>query len=321
MKQKSLAGRYGAALWSFCAVSFFACGPTAKQLQEYANARQRAQEVRMQREAAAKAGSEESPSESRPWGRASAGKAGIEWVSIPGGTFMMGYGARDWPEARPIHQVEVKSFQLAKTLVTFGQYKKCVDDGACAPAHVSDGSCRIWDGSKSVQGTLPDSFQGDDQPVVCVDWGQAQAFAAWAGGRLPTEAEWEYAARSAGKDWQHPWGDDEASCKRAVMDDGGNGCGMGSTWPVCGKPKGNTEQGLCDMAGNVWEWVQDWYHDSYNGAPIDGSAWESPAGSHRVVRCGSWSFDAEYLRAAYRLGDDPAYRFDGYGFRLARSSR
>ncbi len=248
------------------------------------------------------------------WAAKSSG--GIEWVSIPGGNFTMGSGNGD---EGPAHSVTVKSFQMAKTLVTFGQYKKCVAAGACAAAHVSDGTCYIWNGSQVVQGTLPYYFQGDDQPVVCVDWGQAQAFSKWAGGRLPTEAEWEYAARSGGKEQKYPWGDAEATCDRAVISAGGSaGCGRNATWPVCSKPAGNTQQGLCDMAGNAWEWVQDWYHDSYNGAPTDGSAWESPTGSYRVIRGGSWNGGADYARSAYRSFNDPGYRGIYLGFRPAR---
>jgi len=104
------------------------------------------------------------------------------------------------------------------------------------------------------------------------------------------------------------------------MDNGSaDGCGRDSTWPVCSKPRGNTTQGLCDMAGNVWEWVQDWYHSSYDGAPTDGSAWETPAGSNRVIRGGSWYLSARDVRAANRLGYDPRLRYVRLGFRLARS--
>ncbi|MBI5243481.1 MAG: SUMF1/EgtB/PvdO family nonheme iron enzyme, partial [Elusimicrobia bacterium] len=177
--------------------------------------------------------------------RTSQGKAGIVWVRIPGGSFMM--GDEEWSDSKPRRQVRVKAFEMAKSEVTNKQYRACVDAGACTP---------------------PSSYVGgDDQPVVNVDWNQAKKFSEWAGGRLPSEAEWEYAARSAGKDWKYPWGNEEATCAKAVMSEGGLGCGKSSTWPVCSKSAGNTKQGLCDMAGNVWEWTQDWYHDSYNGAP------------------------------------------------------
>jgi len=205
-----------------------------------------------------------------------------------------------YPDEKPRRQVQVKTFQLAKTLVTAGQYQSCVADGVCAKP-----SCES---------------PGADYPVVCVDWDDAQAFAKWAGGRLPSEAEWEYAARSGGRKQAYPWGDEEPSCERAVMYYGGNGCGRNSTWPVCSKPKGNTKQGLCDMAGDVFEWLQDWYHDSYQDAPTDGSAWESPAGSCRVVRGGAWNYLSGYLRASYRFNVGfPNSRRDYFGFRLAKS--
>lgn len=233
---------------------------------------------------------------------------------------MMGYGAEDsWSDAKPAHQVKVKPFQMAKTLVTNKQYKACVDVGACTPAHGLDGDCLIWTGQWE-KGKLPVAFQADDQPVVCVDWEQARAFSEWLGGRLPSEAEWEYAARSAGKEYKYPWGNEDATCERAVINEGGLGCGRNSTWPVCSKPQGNTEQGLCDMAGNVWVWVQDWYHDSYTNAPGNGRALESPTGAYRASRGGSWAGDAGRARSAIRGYGDPARRNAFSGLRPARAS-
>ena len=232
------------------------------------------------------------------------GKAGIEWVTIPSGSFTMGAG--DWADTKPPRRVTVKSFQMAKTLVTVAQYKACVDAGACT-APDTGGHCNWGVPGRALH------------PINCVDWDQAAAFSAWAGGRLPSEAEWEYAARSAGQDWKYPWGDEDATCGRAVISEGGiDGCGRDSTWPVCLKPKGNTEQGLCDMAGNAWEWVQDWYHESYKGAPIDGSAWESPAGTERLFRGGSGYGDAVFARSALRTNYAPGYRHSYLGFRPAR---
>jgi iron(II)-dependent oxidoreductase len=196
---------------------------------------------------------------------------------------------------------------MTKTQVTVEQYKACVDAGVCTAPDTGD-YCN-W--GQSDRGK---------HPINCVDWHQAQAYAKWAGGRLPTEAEWEYAARSGGRDWKYPWGNENATCERAVMYDGDLGCGRESTWPVCSKPRGNTTHGLCDMAGNVWEWVQDWYHDSYKGAPTDGSAWEKPTGSSRVDRGGSWGNGAGSVRAAIRNHASPGYRHDTLGFRLARDS-
>jgi formylglycine-generating enzyme required for sulfatase activity len=236
---------------------------------------------------------------------------GVEWVRIPGGSFNMGSNDGDsYDNEKPVHRVTVPTFEMTKTQVTVEQYKACVNAGACT-APDTGGYCN-W--GQSDRGK---------HPINCVDWHQAQAYAKWAGGRLPSEAEWEYAARSGGRDWKYPWGNENATCERAVMDDGsGNGCGRGNTtWPVCSKPKGNTTHGLCDMAGNVWEWVQDWYHDSYKGAPTDGSAWEKPTGSSRVNRGGSWYGGARLVRAANRSSVDPRFRFGHLGFRLAKSVR
>ncbi|MCX5797386.1 MAG: SUMF1/EgtB/PvdO family nonheme iron enzyme [Elusimicrobia bacterium] len=225
---------------------------------------------------------------------ATAGQAGIAWVAIPGGSFMM--GVEELADSKPRHQVTVETFQMAKTLVTNKQYRACVQAGACT-APMDEGA----------------GFKGDDQPVVGVDWEQAKTFSEWVGGRLPSEAEWEYAARSAGKDGRYPWGDEEATCARAVI----AMCGS-ATAPVCSRPAGNTKQGLCDMAGNAWEWVQDFYHDSYKGAPADGSAWDVRAGGAHVVRGGSWnSGDPCFTRSPGRdLRPGPNH---GYlGFRPAR---
>lgn len=221
-------------------------------------------------------------------------KADIQWVRIPEGTFSMGSGNGS---EGPAHSVTIKSFQISKTLVTNKQYKACVAAGACSPA--------TYYGSQ---------YEEDDQPIVGVDWNQANTFSQWVGGRLPSEAEWEYAARSAGKDQKYPWGNEEATCSLAVI----SGCSR-ATISVCSKPAGNTQQGLCDMAGNAWEWVQDWYHDSYNGAPIDGSAWERPAGSVRVNRGGTWNGHAGPARSAYRNYGNPDGRLYSLGFRPARS--
>ena len=226
---------------------------------------------------------------------ASAGKTAVQWVHIPGGTFTMGSADSAPANSHTKRQVTVKSFQMAKTLVTNKQYKACVDAGACKAA--------------TDQGS---SYDGDDQPVVGVDWSQAEAFSQWVGGRLPSEAEWEYAARSAGKDSKYPWGNEDATCERAVV----SGCGH-ATAPVCSKPAGNTEQGLCDMAGNAWEWMEDWHRGSANEAPSDGSAWVG-AGFVGAFRGGSWSIPAAYARSAGRDIADARDRGNDLGFRPAR---
>ena len=230
-------------------------------------------------------------------------QAGIRWIPIPGGSFMM--GASGGNEA-PIHPVSVKGFDMARNLVTNQEYRTCVEAGICT---APDPSC------------LTAAFLGDTQPVVCVTWQQAKTFSKWVGGRLPTEAEWEYAARGAGKDQPYPWGAEPATCRRAVINEGDYGCGRQATWPVCSKTAGNTTQGLCDMAGNAWEWAEDWYHDSYEGAPGEASAWKAPKGSYRVLRGGSWRYEAAGARAAYRFYYLPNLSEFYIGFRPVRSNR
>ncbi|HEX4046833.1 MAG TPA: SUMF1/EgtB/PvdO family nonheme iron enzyme, partial [Elusimicrobiota bacterium] len=256
---------------------------------------------------------------------AETGPAGIQWVAIPGGTFTMGADDLD-SDALPKHEVTVKTFLMSKTLVTFGQYGKCVEAKACAPSHASDGACNVQAGAKRAKGVLSKPFLRDDSPVVCVNWNEASAFAKWAGARLPTEAEWEFAARSGGKNRKYPWGDEAPTCAQAVAHDGG--CGYLSTWPVCSKPAGNTEQGLCDMAGNAIEWTGDAYHASYDGAPTDGSAWGDPLTSDdgAVMRGGAWeelqrshAAHPDFVgRTADRIGADAGRASDLIGFRLAK---
>ena len=236
----------------------------------------------------------------------SAGKPtqAVEWISINGGKFTMGSGDGSalLEDAGPIQEVAIKTFEMSKTLVTVEQYAECVINGGCTEPE--RGSYCNW-GQAGRQ----------RHPINCVDWDQANQYAKFKGARLPSDSEWEYAATSGGKNQKYPWGADEPTCEKAVMK--GNGCGTGTTMPVCSKPAGNTAQGLCDMAGNVWHWVQDKYQNSYAGAPADGTAFEG-AGSYRVVR-GS-SFINEFAGNLRDFGV-PENRLGLIGFRLARSSR
>lgn len=238
--------------------------------------------------------------------RRSPDKAAIEWVSIPAGTFKMG-SRNGYSEEQLVFERTIRGFDMSKTEVTVAQYKACVDEGRCVKPD-EGGNCNWGKPGR------------ENHPVNCVSWHEAAKFAEWAGGRLPSEAEWEYAARSAGKDRKYPWGDSEPTCGKAVMYFGHFGCDSDFTGPVGSKPEGNTEQGLSDMAGNVWEWVEDAWHDSYEGAPKDGSAWVDGS-SYRVVRGGSWRDDAGHLRSARRGFVGPGNRGSGVGLRLVRSSR
>ncbi len=173
-----------------------------------------------------------------------------DWTWIGGGVFEL-TGAGDRRFSVEDHVVVVPGFEMWRTEVTVDQYRACVADGMCTEPRKRPCDDN-WD--KTDRG---------DHPVNYVRWHQAVEFCDWVGGRLPTEAEWEYAARSGGRAIDFPWGDEPASCDLAVMDDGLAGCGEDRTWSVCSRPAGNTEHGLCDMSGNVWEWVQDSYTKFY----------------------------------------------------------
>jgi hypothetical protein len=192
--------------------------------------------------------------------------------------------APEWITSRPAR------IEFTKSEVTVAQYRACVQADMCSPPDTG-GKCN-W----GVVGK-------EAYPVNCVNWNQATAFCAWAGGRLPTEEEW-YAEASDGGKRKFPWGDQEVSCERAIWNQGGSGCGKGGTWPVCSKPAGNSVSGLCDLSGNVWEWTS------------------SPEGSAQVLRGGSWS-DAlpGILHASFRNRYVPSLKGDVYGFRCARSRK
>ncbi len=224
-----------------------------------------------------------------------------EMVVIPAGSFTM--GSNDYDNETPPHPVNIKSFALGKFEVTQGQWKAVMGTffSSGNPSHFED--C------------------GDTCPVENLSWDVIQQYIQKLNARsgqqyrLPSEAEWEYAARaeSTGK-WS--FGDDESQLGQYAWYDKNSDR---KTHPV-GQKKPNA-YGLYDMHGNVWEWVQDWYNDNYRGAPTDGSAWESVGEQKlRVLRGGSWDYGPASLRSARRVGFPPAYRyFDFLGFRLART--
>jgi len=228
------------------------------------------------------------------------------WITITGGTFDMGSDEGSSGQ-QPVHSVTVQTFEITKTEVTVAQYEECVTEGECSEPR--SGSYCNWDDAGY-----------EDHPVNCVDWHQARDFCQWAGGRLPSEAEWEYAARSGGQNVTYPWGDDTATCDYAVMEeDSLYGCGTSRTWPVCSILAGNTDHGLCDMAGNVYEWLEDDWHDDYNGAPDDGSAWvDDPRGNKRVGRSGSFVHWASMLSVTSRSYGTPSSDDRVWGVRCAR---
>ena len=140
---------------------------------------------------------------------------------------------------------------------------------------------------------------------------------AFLGGRLPTEAEWEFAARSRGRDIEYPWGFDTPSCEFAVLDnENGLSCGETLPPPGCSRPAGNTDQGVCDMAGSLFEWTEDWMN-GYDETPTDGSPNETGNQVFRVMRGGAIG-SAEPPRTRQRTFHEPDFYYGGMGIRCAR---
>ncbi|MEZ4771793.1 MAG: SUMF1/EgtB/PvdO family nonheme iron enzyme [Bacteroidia bacterium] len=268
-------------------------------------------------------------------------------VQIPAGTFYMGSNEGESDE-KPVHSVTVKSFFMGVYEVTVEEFEAFVLASGYQTDAEKDGGSYFWvNGKWEKKASIywKHDAKGDlrprseyNHPVIHVSWNDAQAYCKWLSGRtgltyrLPTEAEWEYAAGNGSDHTRYSWGNGDPSGKNGgnVADESKSPSGQ--TWatkftgyndgywftaPV-GQYNPNTF-GLYDMTGNVNEWCQDWYHDSYTGAPSNGSAWESPAGSYRVFRGGSWSYNPAFCRVALRGYVSPADRYDNVGFRLART--
>ena len=231
---------------------------------------------------------------------------GSPMVLVPAGELEMGDG-----EGRtcPKHRVFLDAYYIGISCVTNCQYKIFVDATGNRPPDESDRSGDpVWQGKM-----YPEAYA--DHPVVCVSWEDAKAYASWAGCRLPSEAQWEKAARGT-EGYRYPWGNewDESKCRND------KNRGIKTTCAVWGYPEGVSGYGTYNQGGNVWEWCSDWYDGNYyNTSPQDNP--EGPeAGSVRVFRGGNWRFDGPSLfRCAIRNGDDPGKRLDFRGFRLVRA--
>jgi Uncharacterized conserved protein len=254
-----------------------------------------------------------------------------EMVEIPTGEFTMGCdGKRDDVEGgcsddeKPAHKVKISTFKLAKTEVTVAQFRAFVDATGYKTTAEEKGSCWSLDAKGSWSDVKGNSWrklgfkQDDDHPVACVNWDDAQAYVDWLKKetqqpyRLPTEAEWEYAARG-GKEGAYPWeqsiGKNNANCL-------GDLCGDKFEYT---SPVGSFAEnpfGLKDMHGNVWEWVSDW-KGAYAAEPQQDPKGAS-SGTHRVLRGGSWDSDGRFVRSAFRDDRTPDARNNVIGFRPAQ---
>jgi formylglycine-generating enzyme required for sulfatase activity len=242
-------------------------------------------------------------------------------VYVPGGTFQMGCtqdevdAALDqcvsalgsercepgkYDDETPSHSVTLDSFWIDKYEVTNAQYARCVADGSCEPPSRSS--------TESRPGYYGDS-QYDDYPVIWIAWLDADAYCQWAGGRLPTEAEWEYAARGQDRTI-YPWGDDPPS--DTLLNYGWN---VGDTAQVGSYPGGASWVGAMDMAGNVWEWVYDRYAEDYYAQSPAQNPTGPATGYENVHRGGSFSRDLISVRNANRSSNPPNFDYWNIGFR------
>ena len=281
---------------------------------------------------------------------------GMEFVRVPAGEFEMGTSEEEikalidrFGEIRrkvvvekPRHRVRItRAFLMAKHEATVGQFRRFAEaTGYKTDAERGDGS-NVYAGNdewaKKREGNWrsPGFKQTDGHPVVCVSWNDAQKFIEWLNAtdakkpkgwayRLPTEAEWEHAARGPERReyaWGNQWDGSRANFadQRAgiTWGDGTADDGHGRTAPVGSySPKGDSPFGVCDMTGNVWEWCLDWFDPAYySRSPVEDPVNKQEA-NQRVERGGSWAFTEDYCRAAFRFPLASAESYDNLGFRV-----
>lgn len=230
-------------------------------------------------------------------------------VCVPAGEFIMGSTDTEldaflnecpncqqkwFADEVPHHTVYLDAFWIDQTEVSNAQYQQCVEGRACEQSAYGDNV----------------DFGAPDQPVAGVDWDNAMMYCMKIGGRLPTEAEWEKAARGVDRH-KYPWGDEWNASRCNSFESG-----IGKTVPVGSYPDGASPYGVLDMAGNVWEWVVDWYEsDYYTHSPLRNPRGPE-TGSNRVIRGGAWSLlHPRDVRCAHRASAVPAYHQPDVGFR------
>jgi eukaryotic-like serine/threonine-protein kinase len=250
---------------------------------------------------------------------------GMVMVYVPDGNFLMGSSDQqiavaqtveptigpttcptcDYSNEQPQHTVFLAAFWIDQAEVTNARYASCVAAGGCSPP---------YDSSSNTLSTYYGNPEYDHYPVIYVSWYDASDYCTWAGRRLPTEAEWEKAAR--GTDGRtYPWGEG-IDCARVNYAD----CRLRDTSAVGSYPSGDSPYGAWDMAGNVWEWVTDWYGSGYYSISPSSNPAGPADGTDRVIRGGSWFDFGNLLRSSARIGRSPDYSKEFIGFRCALSA-
>jgi len=274
------------------------------------------------------------------------GPAATEMIYIPEGSFLMGNNGSEpysYSEELPQHSVYLSGYWIGKYEVTRGEYRRFMEAGGYSnPAYWSaDGwnwrstasssypsvgpprtQPSYW-GAEQTWATGQTFTQTDSHPVVGVSYYEAEAYCAWAGGHLPTEAQWEKAARWTGSYPNvYPWGnewDDEKCNNYYDQNPAGGGYARYQSAPVGSYPSGASPYGLHDMAGNVWEWCRDYYGSSYYSVSPSTDPQGPSSGSDRVLRGGGWGSSDGGNRCANRNYGNPNNRKHSFGFRLVRS--
>jgi len=225
-------------------------------------------------------------------------------VRLSGGTFFMGSETGDDDE-RPVRSVTLSSFGIDRYEVTGAQYDSCVESGRCTAAHYDDGTCRLWNGRNFVKIRIPASGRDPSYPVVCVTWSEARQFCAARGMSLPTEAQWEYAARAGiGGRYNRDAGENSGRCVVSRT----SGPGRVGSCPA-------NSGGLHDMLGNAWEWVNDLYDPAQYRMPDAGEPAGPAAGFYRVIRGGGWYSSPEQATVSNRHWFSPDFPEASIGFR------
>lgn len=254
-------------------------------------------------------------------------KDGMTLLYVPASEFKMGAASSDTQanaDEKPQHTVYLDAFWIDQTEVTNAMFKKFIDATSYktdaekqGSGYVFDVTTQLWSDTNGANWQHPrgpsSNLNGlENHPVVQVSWNDAKAYCQWAGGDLPTEAQWEKAAR--GTDGRlYPWGNDTPDKTRLNYN-----LEVWDTTSVGIYPTGTSPYGALDMAGNVWEWVRDWYDGKYYGSPLARNPENTTESGVRVLRGGSWFYGASDVRASNRFSNVPVIRYINYGFRCTR---